>query len=88
MGRKLVLLNSCLSKIPIYMLSLFYAPKMVIKKMELFRKRLLWNGGSDSKKNHLMNWDFVCIRKAHGGLGVLNLRLVNISLLTKWLWNL
>lgn len=26
--------------------------------------------------------------KMHGGLGVLNLRLMNISMLTKWLWNL
>jgi hypothetical protein len=69
-------------------LSLFYATKMVIKKIELFRKRLLWNGGGDSKKYHLVNWDTVCAPKIHGGLGVLNLRLMNISLLTKWFLNL
>lgn len=85
----LVLLNCSLSNIPpLYALSLFYATKMVIKKIELFRKRLLWNGRGESKKYHLVNWDTVCAPKIHGGLGVLNLRLMNISLLTKWFLNL
>jgi hypothetical protein len=40
------------------------------------------------KKYHLVNWDTVCTAKEKGGLGILNLRRMNISLLTKWLWKL
>jgi hypothetical protein len=56
--------------------------------MKLFRKRLLWNGGGHSRRYHLVKWEDVCAPKMHGGLGVLNLRLMNISMLKKWLWNL
>jgi hypothetical protein len=35
-----------------------------------------------------VNWDTVCTAKEKGGLGILNLRWMNISLLTKWLWKL
>jgi hypothetical protein len=40
------------------------------------------------KKYHLVKWDTVCNAKDIGGLGILNLRWMNISLLTKWLWKL
>jgi hypothetical protein len=52
------------------------------------RKRLLWQGGSQTKRMHLVNWDTVCSSKSLGGLGVLNLSSMNDALLTKWLWNL
>jgi hypothetical protein len=63
MGERLILVKSSLSNIPLYMLSLHYAPKMVIKKMDMFKKRLLGHGGSGSNKYHLVNWDNVCIPK-------------------------
>lgn len=56
--------------------------------MDSYRRRLLWNGDSNSRKYHLVNWDTVCTPKNQGGLGILNLRCMNISLLTKWLWKL
>jgi hypothetical protein len=56
--------------------------------MDIYRKRLLWNGGSSKNKYHLVKWDTVCTAKNIGGLGILNLRWMNISLLTKWLWKL
>jgi hypothetical protein len=31
------------------MLSLYLAPSSVLKKMDIFRKRLLWNGGNNKK---------------------------------------
>jgi hypothetical protein len=88
LGGRLTLLNSCLSNIPLYMLSIYPAPKSVIRKLDLLRKRLLWQGGSQTKKLHLVNWNTVCSPKSLGGLGVLNLGYMNDALLTKWLWNL
>lgn len=35
-----------------------------------------------------MNWSAVCILKDLGGFGVLDLELMNTSLLCKWLWKL
>jgi hypothetical protein len=35
-----------------------------------------------------VNWNSICTPKDRGGLGILNLRCMNISLLTKWLWKL
>jgi hypothetical protein len=88
LGDILTLLNSCLSNIPLYMLSIYPAPKSVIRNLDLLRKRLLWQGGSQTKKMHLVNSNAVCSPKSLGGLGDLNLDYMNDALLTKWLWNL
>ena len=50
-GGRLTLLNSCLSNVPLYILSIYPAPKSIIRKLDLYRKRLLWQEGSQSKKN-------------------------------------
>src|SRR5688572_1255168 len=44
LGGRLTLLNSCLSNVPLYMLSIYPPPKTVIKKIDLLRRRLLWQG--------------------------------------------
>jgi hypothetical protein len=49
LGGRLTLLNSSLSNVPLYMLSIYPAPKSVIRKLDLFRKSLLWQGGSQKK---------------------------------------
>jgi hypothetical protein len=85
---RLTLLNSCLSNGPLYMLSIYPAPKSIIWKLDLYRKRLLWQGGFQSKKIHLVHWNSVCSPKSQRGLGVLNLENMNDALLTKWLWNI
>jgi hypothetical protein len=88
LGGRLTLLNNCLSNVPLYMLSIYPAPKPVIRKIDILRRRLLWQGGHQSKKNHLVDWLSVCSPKSQGGLGVLNLDFMNDSLMTKWLWNI
>jgi hypothetical protein len=40
------------------------------------------------KKIHLVKWYSVCSPKSQGGLGVLNLEIMNDALMTKWLWNI
>jgi hypothetical protein len=44
--------------------------------------------GQLKKKYHLVKWDKVCKSKKKGGLGMKNLRKMNISLLCKWWWML
>jgi hypothetical protein len=55
LGGRLTLLNSCLSNVPLYMLSIYPAPKSVIRKLDMYRKKLLWQGGHQSKKYILYN---------------------------------
>ena len=35
-----------------------------------------------------MAWDKICRPKNMGGLGILDLEIMNIALLSKWLWKL
>lgn len=83
-----MLINNSLSNISLYMLFLYFVLSTILKRMDRYRKRLLWNGGSNIKKYHLVNWDAVCTPKNQGGLGILDLRCMNNSLLAKWLWKL
>jgi hypothetical protein len=38
------------------------------------------------KKYHLIGWPKICKNKKKGGLGIKNLRKLNVSLLCKWWW--
>jgi hypothetical protein len=67
------------------MLSIYPIPKSVIRKVDILRRRLLWQGGHQSKKFHLVDWTSVCSPKTQGSLVVLNLEFMNDFLLTKWL---
>lgn len=49
---------------------------------------LLWQGTSQKRKYALISWKWVCMPKELGGMGVLDLHSMNISLLLKWWWKL
>ena len=36
----------------------------------------------------MMKWDNVCLPKDYGGLGILNTKILNESLLLKWVWRI
>jgi hypothetical protein len=88
MGGKVNLINSSLSSIPLYMLSFYRVAKGPKTRMDKHRSRFLWEEEKNKKRYHLVNWDTVCLPKSQGGLGILNLDLMTISLLSKWLWKL
>ena len=87
-GGRLILITSSLSNIPLYMISLFELPKGPRKKMNFFMKRMLWQEEEGVKKYHLVKWEDVCRPKEMGGLGILDLDIMNICLLCKWIWKL
>jgi hypothetical protein len=64
------------------------ASNFVISKLALMRKKMLWQSGLNTRKYHLVDWNYVFQPKDHGGLCSLDLRCMNISLLVKWLWKL
>ncbi|WVZ96424.1 hypothetical protein U9M48_042062 [Paspalum notatum var. saurae] len=83
-GGRLVVLNSILSSLPIFMLSFFEVPKGVLEKIEYFRSRFFWQYDNHKKKYRLIKWPIVCQPKEQGGLGVQNLDIM----LRKWLFKL
>ena len=52
--------------------------------MEKIQRDFLWGGGALVQKPHLVRWNMVFLEKRKGGLGVRNLSLMNIALLSKW----
>lgn len=85
---RLTLVNSSLNNVPLYMLSFYKLPKGVKRRLDFFRARLLWQEDQGARKYHSVNWPIVCSPKDQGGLGVLDLEVMNLSLLGKWLWKL
>lgn len=88
-GGRLTLLNSSLSSVPLYALSLLRVPITVLDIIDKLRRQFQWQGyGSNKKKYVLINWPPICMTKSQGGMGILNLDHMNIAFLTKWLWKL
>ncbi|CAN1223225.1 Putative ribonuclease H protein At1g65750 [Linum perenne] len=85
-GGRLTLLKSVLSSLPLYSLSLFKAPVSVIKELERLQNKFLWEGCREERKHHLVRWEMVKASLQNGGLGILDLRLMNEALLGKWVW--
>ncbi|KAJ1692316.1 hypothetical protein LUZ63_009014 [Rhynchospora breviuscula] len=84
-----VLVSSVLSTIPVYFMSVFVLPAWVIKEIDRVRRDFIWkNSANGSKGIHLLSWDRMCMPKSIGGVGLVNLKLHNISLVLRWLWRL
>jgi hypothetical protein len=81
-----VLLNSVLSAIPIFYLSFMKMPVKVWKVVVKIQREFLWGGLEKKRKINWVSWDTVTKAKINGGLGVKDLRIVNLSLLAKWRW--
>jgi hypothetical protein len=88
LGGRLVLINSVLSNMVLYMISFFLLPKGVLQKLDYYRSRFFWQGDSEKKKYRLVKWSVVCKPKDQGGLGIHDLQVKNSALLGKWLFKL
>ena len=87
-GGRLVLINSVLTSLAMYMLSFFEVPKGVLQKLDFYRSRFFWQSDSHKKKYRLTKWSVLCRPKDCGGLGIQNLGIQNKCLLSKWLFKL
>ena len=87
-GGKLVLINSVLSSLPLFMMSFFEVSKEVLKRLDNIRSCFYWQGDEPKRKYRLVKWGFLCQPKDQGGLGIANLAIKNRCLLSKWLFRL
>jgi hypothetical protein len=87
-GDRLVLINSVLTSLPMFMLSFFEIPIGVRKRLDFYRSRFFWQSDGHKKKYRLTRWNIICRPKDQGGLGVEVLEIKNKCLLSKWLFKL
>ena len=85
-GGRITLIQSCLTHMPCYFLSLFKIPASMAAKIMRLQRDFLWSGVGEGKRDHLVSWDVVCKPKAIGGLGFGKIALRNVALLGKCLW--
>ena len=88
LGGRLVLINSVLTNMLLYMISFFQLPKGILKRLNYFRSRFFWQGDCEKKKYRLTKYSVVCFPQDQGGLGIHDLEVKNRALLGKWLFKL
>ncbi|KAM0911172.1 hypothetical protein ACQ4PT_013675 [Festuca glaucescens] len=86
-GGRLELVHPTLSAMSIFSMMSLDIPIKTILAIEKIIRGFLWKGRKDVKGGHcLVAWDKVCTPKEWGGLGIPNLRMMNVALRTRWLW--
>ncbi|GKV25907.1 hypothetical protein SLEP1_g35285 [Rubroshorea leprosula] len=84
LGGQITLINSVLSSLPVFLMSVYLLPKGTLKAIDKIRKSFLWGGEGERKRINWVNWKKVCMPKECGGLGVRDLEHFNLSLMGKW----
>ncbi|WVZ62402.1 hypothetical protein U9M48_012158 [Paspalum notatum var. saurae] len=84
---RLVWIKSVLTAMPIFAMMANKLPAWVIKDINSICKRFFWAGTDSAVRGKcLVAWPVVIKPTELGGLGVLDLKLFNIALQTRWLW--
>jgi hypothetical protein len=87
-GGHLVLINSVLTCLVMFMFSFFEVPREVFEKIDYYRSRFYWWSDQHKKKYRLMRWNIICQPKVQDGHGIINIDVQNRCLLSKWLFKL
>jgi hypothetical protein len=84
-SERLTLLNSVLSSVVLYHMTMFPLFKWTIKTIDKIRRGFLWHGSDDVRRgNCLVNWRRVQRPKKLGGLSVLELQNFKRVLRIRW----
>jgi len=84
-GGKAILLQSCLSSIPLYTMSVYLLYEGNYQQLNTLRSRFFWQGTRKKKKYHMVKWEALSRPKESGGLGFMDVRAMNVCLLSKWI---
>jgi hypothetical protein len=83
---RLILVDSILSALPTFDTCAFKMPISILEQVDKYRKHCLWNRGDVNKKGGcLVAWRKATKPKDQGGLGIIDLRAHNTTVLLKFL---
>lgn len=83
---RLVLVNSVVTSMPNFYLCTLKFPAWFIKQIDSYKKHCLWDKGDINRKGGcLVAWENACKSKEQGGLGIIDIKTQNTSLLMKFL---
>jgi hypothetical protein len=88
LGGRIVLINAVLNSIPVFFLSYLKIPVKVWREVVKIQRTFLWGGLSKKSRMCWVKWSDICRPKKEGGLGIRDIRVMNLSLLAKWWWKL
>ena len=90
LARKVVLIKAVLNSYVLYQCSLLLEPVKIISQIEGLLKSFLWNGGNNGggKKYALVSWETIKQPRTEGGLQIRDLKLQNLAIEAKLLWNM
>jgi hypothetical protein len=71
-----------------YWHTLAHIPKGILEKIKKFCFNFLWQGSSEYKGTHWVNWIKIAAPKSLGGWGLKDIHIFNHSLDAKSLWNM
>ena len=78
---RLALTKTCLASITIYITSFFKFPRWALDRINSHMAHCLWNNFKGHHKLHMANWNLVSMKKGDGGLGVPDLKNLNLVML-------
>ncbi|XP_073358207.1 uncharacterized protein [Aegilops tauschii subsp. strangulata] len=68
-GGRLILINSVLTSLPMFLLSFFEVPVGVRKRLDFYRSRFFWQSDDLKRKYRLAKWDIYLSSQGSGGVG-------------------
>jgi hypothetical protein len=84
---RLELVRSTLAAMSIFAMMSLDVQIETLLAIEKILRGFLWKGRKNAHGGHcLVAWDKVCMPKELGGLGIPNLRKMNLALRARWLW--
>ena len=84
-GGKSTLIDSCLSSIPMYTMGVYQLYEGNFQLLDSIRSRFFWEGTSKKRKYHMVKWEALNRSKQFGGLGFMDVTVMNTCLLGKWI---
>lgn len=85
LARRICLIKSIFTVIPLFYLSLFKAPESVYNKIISIQRRFLWACGRDDRSIAWVRWENLYKQVEEDGLGIKYVRKFNGALI-KWKW--
>jgi hypothetical protein len=87
-GGKMILIESCLSSVTNYTMSVYLLQEEVYQKMDTTRANFFRYVPNMKRKYHMAKWETLATPKNAGGASFANTRIMNKCLLSKWIYKL